>query len=212
MVGKGVLLECLDSPKVSKVLAIVRRSMNLENAKLKELVVEDFFNLDSVKTQLADYDACFFCLGISSMGQSEESYTIITNKLTMHFAETYLELNPDESVFCYVSGTGTDNSEKGRFMWARVKGKTENALLKLPFKSAYMFRPGYIQPMRGIKPKTKLSSAFYAVFRPIYVVLRYFPNTATNTTNLGKAMINVVDKKSEYQFLGNKEINAMAKD
>ncbi len=212
MVGKGVLLECLDSPKVSKVLAIVRRPMNLENSKLKELVVEDFFNLDSVKTQLADYDACFFCLGISSMGQSEESYTTITNKLTLHFAEIYLELNPVESVFCYVSGTGTDSSEKGRFMWARVKGKTENALLKLPFKSAYMFRPGYIQPMRGIKSKTKLSSVFYTVFRPLYVVLRYFPNAATNTTNLGKAMINVVDKKSEYQFLGNKEINAMAKD
>ena len=209
MVGKGVLLECLDSAKVEAVLVVNRSSIHLEHPKLKEILVEDFFDLEGIKNDLSGYDTCFFCLGTSSAGKSEASYTKITYDLTMYFAQAFLEQNK-ESVFCYVSGTGTDSSEKGRMMWARVKGKTENALFKLSFRAAYMFRPGYIQPFRGIKSKTRLFNVIYFIFGPLYGILKHFPRAATNTINLGKAMINVADGGVGTNILGNREINQLS--
>lgn len=209
MVGKGVLLECLDSDKISEVLIVNRSSLNIEHPKLKEILVSDFFNLENIKQDLKNYDACFFCLGTSAVGKSEEDYSKITYDLTINFANTFIDQNPN-SVFCYVSGAGTDSTEKGQTMWARVKGKTENAILKMPFKAAYMFRPGYIQPLRGIKSRTNWYSIIYALFSPIYLILKHFPSTATNTTNHGLAMINVLLQKPTITILHNKEINEWA--
>ena len=204
MVGRGVLLECLDSDLVEKVLIVNRKSIGLEHEKLKEIIVTDFFQLDSIVNEFEQYDACFFCLGISVLGLSEEAYTKITYDLTINFAKVFIEKNP-ESVFCYVSGAGTNSD--GKSMWARVKGKTENVLLKMKFQNAYMFRPGYIQPMRGIKSSTSWYSIIYAIFSPLYHILKYFPATATSSINVGKAMIRVAYEHPEMNFLGNKEIN-----
>jgi len=209
MIGRGVLLECLDSPKITSILIVNRKTISLSHPKLKEVLVANFLDLESIQKDLNGYDACFFCAGTSAFGMTEDNYHKLTYDLTLNFAQTFIRPNQN-SVFCYVSGTGTDSTEKGRQMWARVKGKTENALLKLPFKSTYLFRPGYIQPMKGIKSRTKLYSIFYAVFRPVYTILRRFPRLATNTTNVGRAMINAVAEKSDYNFIGNKEINRLA--
>ena len=175
MVGKGVLLECLDSEFVKQILIINRRSIGIDHPKLKEVLIDDFFHLEEIKSDLTGYDACFFCLGTSAIGKSEEEYTKITYDLTINFAQTFLEQNAQSS-FIYVSGTGTDSTEQGRAMWARVKGKTENKLLTMSFKSAFMFRPGYIQPLRGVKSRTNWATIFYAVFSPVYLVLKHFPS------------------------------------
>ena len=209
MVGKGVLLECLDHRSIEHVLVVNRRPLGLKHAKLREVLVKDFFDLSHILEKLKGIDACFFCLGVTSLGQSETAYTRITYELTLYFAQAFLDQNP-ESVFCYVSGTGTDSSEKGRSMWARVKGKTENELLAMPFKKAYMFRPGYIQPLRGIKSKTSWYAALYMVFKPIYLILKHFPSTATNTTNMGLAMINSLKGHYSKTILENKDINELA--
>jgi len=209
MVGQGVLLECIDHQSIEQILLVNRSSAGIEHPKVKEVLVNDFFDLSAIKEDLRGYDACFFCLGITSIGQSEENYSKITYDLTLNFANAFIEKNK-ESIFCYVSGTGTDSSEKGRTMWARVKGKTENDLLALGFKGAYMFRPGYIQPLRGIKSKTNWYQALYNVFWPIYMVLKHFPSTATNTTNMGLAMINTLDRKCSETILENKEINQLS--
>jgi nucleoside-diphosphate-sugar epimerase len=210
MVGKGVLLECIDADNIEQILLVNRKSANIFHPKVKEVLVNDFFDLSGIKEELKNHNACFFCLGITSIGQSEEDYTKITYDLTLNFANSFIEFNK-QSVFCYVSGTGTDSSEKGRSMWARVKGRTENSLLKMPFKAAYMFRPGYIQPLRGIKSKTQWYTAIYAVFKPIYTALKHFPSTATNTTNMGLAMINTADGKYKKTILENIDINELAK-
>lgn len=209
MVGKGVLLECIDHKNIEKILLINRSSVGIRHAKVEEVIVNDFFNLESVEEAMKKYDACFFCLGISSVGQSEENYSKITHELTLNFAKIFKEKNPN-SIFCYVSGTGTDSSEKGRSMWARVKGKTENDLLKLGFKKAYMFRPGYIQPLRGIKSKTNWYQALYNVFWPLYLILKHFPTTATNTINIGLAMIHTLNGNYPNTILNNKEINQLS--
>lgn len=211
MVGKGVLYECLDSPKVKTVLVVNRAPIKLNHPKLKEILIVDFFNLNGIKKDLGGFDACFFCIGTSAFRKSEEVYSRITYDLTLNFAQAFLEQNRD-SVFCYVSGAGTDATEKSRMMWARVKGKTENALLKLPFKATYMFRPGFIQPLRGIWSKTKGYNAFYFLFRPLYVILKHFPRMVTSTVNTGKAMINAVDKEITISILHNQEINLLAKE
>ncbi|MFI5237978.1 MAG: NAD-dependent epimerase/dehydratase family protein, partial [Ignavibacteriales bacterium] len=167
MVGEGVLHECLLHPDIESVLVINRKPCGVKHNKLKEIIHKDFFDLSSIKNQLAGHNACYFCAGVSSVGKKEDEYKRITYDLTLNFANTLVKLNP-EMTFCYVSGVGTDSTEKGRSMWARVKGKTENDLMKLPFKAAYMFRPGYIQPTKGLKNSYKI----YKVFTPFYPILK----------------------------------------
>lgn len=195
MVGEGVLHECLLHSDVESVLVINRKPCGVKHKKLREIIHKDFFDLSPIEEQLKGYNACYFCAGVSSVGKTEDEYRRITYDLTMNFANTLLKLNP-EMTFCYVSGSGTDSTEKGKIMWARIKGKTENDLLKLPFKVAYMFRPGYIQPTKGLK-NTK---GFYKIFTPFYPVLKtLFPKYVVTLEELGKAMINVTmygtDKK-----------------
>ncbi len=175
MVGQGVLRECLLDPEVKTVLSIVRSSTGQEHAKLREIVHKDFFDFSAIESELAGFDACFFCLGVSSAGMSEENYRRVTYDIALAAAKTLVKLNPDMT-FVFVSGAGTDSSERGRLMWARVKGQTENALLRLPFKAAYMFRPGVIVPLHGIKSRTMLYRVPYAVLGPILPLLqRLFP-------------------------------------
>jgi uncharacterized protein YbjT (DUF2867 family) len=210
MVGKGVLLECLDDSDIEQVLVVNRQTCNIQHIKLNEVIHKDFFSLSTIKSKLKGFDACYFCLGVSSAGMTEEKYNKITYELTLNFARIFIELNPD-SVFCYVSGVGTDSSEKGRTMWARIKGKTENALLAMPFKAAYMFRPGYIQPGKGIRSKTPLYRIFYILLTPFYYLFKPFKSLVTNTKSLGKAMINVTKKGSDKNILGVRDINILAK-
>jgi hypothetical protein len=210
MVGQGALLECLDHPDVTAVLALVRRPTGVTHAKLEEIVHEDFFEYGGLGDRLAGSDTCFFCLGVSSAGMREAEYHRLTYELTLAAAVELARLNP-EMTFCYVSGTGTDSSERGRVMWARVKGKTENHLLRLPFKAAYMFRPGYIHPMRGITSRTRLYRIFYAVLRPFYPLMRRFlPGMVTTTVNVGRALIHVVQRGYPTRLLENRDINALA--
>jgi uncharacterized protein YbjT (DUF2867 family) len=209
MVGKGVLLECLKNDLVEEILLVNRKPIGVKGSKLKEVIIKDFFELDAIKKDLKGYDACFFCLGTTSLRKKEAEYHKITVELTTLFATIFIQQNAD-SVFCFVSGAGTDSSEKGNIMWARIKGKAENSLLAMPFKSAYMFRPGYIQPLKGIKSKTNWYSLLYALFSPIYHLLKHFPGAATNTVNIGKAMINAASGKCSLRILGNKEINKLA--
>lgn len=208
MVGEGVLLECLDHPEVERVLVINRKVCGVKHPKLTEVVHPDFFDLSSVETYLHSYNACFFCLGVSSVGMKEAEYTKLTYNLTLHVAETLSRLNPGMT-FCYVSGSGTDSSEKGRSMWARVKGKTENHLMQLPFKKAYMFRPGFIQATAGQKNTLKLYkyiSWLYPVFRII------FPAYACTLKEIGRAMINTVNKGYPKNILEVQDIITLAKE
>ena len=163
MVGEGVLHECLKSPGVESVLVINRRPCGMVHEKLTEIIHPDFHDFSSIKDQLSGYNACYFCMGVSSLGMKEADYNRVTYDLTLHVANTLVKINP-EMTFCYVSGAGTDSSEQGRSMWARVKGKTENDLLKLPFNAAYMFRPGYIQPIKGLKNTYKFSIIYRLKF------------------------------------------------
>ncbi len=191
MVGKGVLLECLDHPEVKEVLSISRRSLKMEHPKLRELIHQDFMDFDSVKDHLKGYDACYHSMGVSSAGMKEEQFTKLTYDISLNLAKTVLEMNPD-AVFTYVSGQGTDSTEKGRTMWARVKGKTENDLLKLSFKAAYMYRPGGIIPLRGIEPSSKLYRVLIKNLMWLIKLLKWMsPNSIVNTTQIGLSMINV---------------------
>jgi len=210
MVGKGVLLECLDHKWVEKVLVVNRSSINLTHPKLRELLVSDFMDLKNIEDDLKGYDACFFSLGVSSIGISKEDYEKITYELTMHFAKTFLDKNKD-SIFTYVTGAGTDSTEKGKVHWARVKGKTENRILDMPFRAAYMFRPGYIHPYRGVGSKTIWVSLLYGIFGILYQILKFFPRTATNSINMGRAMIYCLNGEYKEKILNNKEINEVAK-
>jgi uncharacterized protein YbjT (DUF2867 family) len=167
MVGQGVLRECSIEPKVQSILSVGRSTTGLQHDKLRELVPANLMDLTEIEGDLSGYDACFFCLGVSSAGMTEQDYYRVTYGITLAVANTLVRLNP-EMTFVYVSGTGTDSTENGRSMWARVKGKTENALLSLTFKAAYMFRPGFIQPMNGIVSKTKIYRMLYAVAGPFY--------------------------------------------
>ena len=188
MVGEGVLLEALKHDVVESVLAIGRSSYELKHQKLAEIIHNDFFDYSAIETRLKGFNACFFCLGISSVGMNERDYTRITYDLTMAAANTLCRLNPDMT-FCYVSGTGTDSTEKGRLMWARVKGKTENDLARLPFKGIYLFRPGLMKPTSGQKNvKTIFQAAGY-----LYPVLKVFtPGNVCTLEDLGLAMIHAV--------------------
>jgi uncharacterized protein YbjT (DUF2867 family) len=191
MVGQGVLRECLLDPDVQQILSIVRTSSGQKHPKLRELVHTNFFDYSAIEPELTGYDACFFSLGVSSAGMDEAKYKHLTYDLTLAAATTLARLNP-HMTFLYVSGAGTDSTERGRIMWARVKGKTENALFKLPFRAAYMFRPGFIQPLHGIRSKTKLYQFFYTSLNPILPLLKAaFPKSITTTEELARAMINV---------------------
>ena len=197
MVGEGVLHECVLHPDVKSILVINRKPCGVKHEKLKEIIHKDFLDLSAIEDQLAGYNACYFCAGVSSIGKKEEEYRQITYDLTMNFAKTLVELNRS-MIFCYVSGVGTDSTEKGRSMWARVKGKTENDLMKLPFKAAYMFRPGYIQPTKGLKNTYKI----YKVISPLYPILRLlFSKYMVTLEELGKAMINVTLYGTEKKIL-----------
>jgi uncharacterized protein YbjT (DUF2867 family) len=209
MVGSGVLLECLDDPKVRSVLVVSRTSCGISHPKLRELIRSDFFDYTDLTNDLKRFDACFFCLGVSSVGMTEAAYTRVTYDLTLAAANALVRLDPD-LVFCYVSGENTDSTERGRSMWARVKGRTENALLRLPFR-AYMFRPGFIQPRKGVRSKTGWYQAFYNVLAPFYPVLqRLAPKHVTTTENVGRAMIRVAATGYAKRVLENPDINALA--
>jgi uncharacterized protein YbjT (DUF2867 family) len=209
MVGQGVLRESLLDPDVQNVLSIGRSLTGQRHSELRELVHTDFLDFSALKPELKGFDACFFCLGVSSTGMSEERYQRVTYDITMAVARTLAKLNPNMT-FIYVSGMGTDSTERGRVMWARVKGKTENALMKLPFKARYMFRPGFIQPLRGIRSKTRLYRAFYTVTGPIYPLIRtLFPKYVTTTEELGRAMIKVAKQGARKSVLENRDINGI---
>jgi len=206
MVGEGVLHECLLNPEVESILVINRRPCNILHPKLKEIVHTDFFDFTEIKGQLAGFNACFFCLGVSSIGLNEEKYHRLTYDLTMSLAKTLVILNPD-MVFCYVSGAGTDSTEQGKSMWARVKGKTENHLIQTSFRRAYMFRPGYIQPTKGLKNSYRI----YKVMAPIYPLWKFLlPKYVCTLKEIGLAMINSVHKGYEKQVLEVKDIINLA--
>lgn len=207
MVGEGVLMECLDHPEVGEVLMVNRRHDDLAHLKLKELIVTDFFDLSKVADQLRGYDACLFCAGISSLGLKEPEYTRITYDLTLHFAQTLVSLNPD-MIFVYVSGSHTDSSEKGRIMWARVKGRTENALMKLPFKKVYNFRPGFMKATGG----QRHVKSYYGLIAWLYPLLRrLMPDGVSTLREVGTAMIKSVSKGYPKPILEIKDIHALAR-
>jgi uncharacterized protein YbjT (DUF2867 family) len=209
MVGQGVLRECLLSDDVSNILSIGRSRTGQTHAKLREVETKDVGDLSAIEADLAHCDACFFCLGVSSAGMSEEEYSRITHDLTLRVARTLHAANPNMT-FIYVSGTGTDSSEKGGSMWAQVKGRTENELLAMGFKAAYMFRPGIIQPLDGIKSKTRLYSLLYAVTGPIFPILKALaPKSVTTTRQVGRAMIALALRGSEKRHFENVDINAV---
>jgi nucleoside-diphosphate-sugar epimerase len=208
MVGKGVLLECLKSPFIEKVLVINRSKLQINHPKLKEILLSDFTKVKKFENQLKGYDACFYCMGVSSIGLSEEIYSNLTYQTTKAFVEVLFDLNPN-MVFNYVSGTGTDSTEKGRTMWARVKGKTENEILNKGFKDAYAFRPGLIIPEKGIQSKTGWYNAIYVVMRPFFSLMKK-SKSITTTTKIGLAMINTLRFPMANKFLENKDINVLA--
>jgi hypothetical protein len=205
MVGEGVLLECLEHPEVEKILVVNRRPCGRSHPKLSEIIHADFFNLAPIGAQLAGYNACFFCLGVSSVGMNRDVYKHLTYDLTLNFAQALSSQNPG-MVFCYVTGAGTDTSEKGRIAWARVKGATENALLRL-FKRAYMFRPGFMKPTPGqrrVNPYYKYIGWLYPIGRAIY------PAGFCTIREVGLAMINAAGKGAPNPILEVKDIVALA--
>lgn len=191
MVGQGVVRECLLARDVEAVLAVGRTATGLQDAKLRDLVVADLFDTPKYAGEFSGFDACFFCLGLSSAGMTEASYTRLTYDLTIAVAEALAQINP-AMTFVYISGKGTDSSERGSTMWARVKGRLENALLRLPFRTAYMFRPGFIMPLHGIRSKTRAYRMLYAILKPVSPLLRWaFPRQVLTTEELGLAMLAV---------------------
>ena len=209
MVGQGVLRECLLDSEVESVLAIVRNPTGQRHEKLQELVPDDFFDFSAVGSRLSGYDACLFCLGVSSAGMSEADYQRVTYDITLAAARTLVERNP-AMTFIYVSGAGTDSTERGRTMWARVKGRTENALLALPFRGAYMFRPAVIQPGVGIASKTRSYRVLYALFGPLFPLLRtLFPRYVTSTEEVGRAMLEVAKHGAPKRILESPDIIAL---
>lgn len=212
MIGKGVLLECLDDARITEVLIVNRSSIGMEHPKLKEVLLKDFLDPSTIKEDLKGFDAVYFCLGISAGGMTEEDYKRITYDYTLNFAKVYHEENSDGSFF-YVSGAGTNSSERGGMMWARVKGKTENDLLNMGFKKALMFRPGAIRPMRGIKSRTKSYQRIYNIINPLWGFFEWIMgDSLTNTTIIGQAMINGAVKEHQSGVLESKDINKLARN
>jgi hypothetical protein len=209
MVGQGTLRECLLDPDVTEVLVVGRNPIGRQHAKIREIVYKDLYDLSPVASQLTGYDACFFCLGVSSVGMSEADYTKVTHDLTLAVAHVLVQQNP-QMVFLYISGAGTDSTERGKSMWARVKGRTENDLLREPFRAVYMLRPGYIQPMHGVKSKTPLYQAFYVVLSWLYPVIRLVARKyAITTEDLGRGMIKIAKSGAPKHVLENSDIEAL---
>ncbi len=209
MIGQGVLRECLLDPEVASVLCVARSSTAQHDPKLREVVHKDFLDFSPIEKELGGFDACIFCLGVSSVGMSEEDYRRITYGITLAAAETLAKLNP-QMTFIYISGAGTDSTEQGRTMWARVKGQTENALLRLPFKAAYMFRPALIIPLHGIKSKTFAYRISYAVLRPLLPLMKIlFPRYVTTTEQLGRAMLIAAKRGAPKRVLEVPDINSL---
>ena len=210
IVGQGVLWECLSAPDLERIVTIGRTATGLANPKLREIILRDMSSYADLESELTGFDACFFCLGVSSSGMKEADYQRVTYDLTLAAARTLCRLNPDMA-FIYVSGAGTDSSEMGRVMWARIKGKTENALLRLPFH-AYMFRPGLIQPMDGIISKTRLYRVIYMLMKPLLSPLRLaFPNLILTTRDIGQAMLAIARFGYRSRILEAKDIRAVAR-
>src|ERR1700727_2160876 len=209
MVSQGVLRECLLDSDVQQILSIVRTSSGQHHTKLRELIHTNFFDYSTIEPELTGFDACLFSLGVSSAGMDEAKYTHLTHDLTLAAATTLAKLNP-QMTFLYVSGASTDSTEHGRTMWARVKGKTENDILKLPFKAAYMFRPGFIQPLHGIVSQTKSYRIFYAVLAPILPLLKkVFPRQIGTTEQIGRAMLHVARTGYPKPVLEATDINSL---
>ena len=208
MVGRGVLLECLESEHISEVLVINRSTINESHSKLKEVLLKDFTQIATIKNELEGYDACFFNMGVSSIGMNEENFHKITFEPVKAFADVLFDLSPN-MVFNYVSGTGTDSSESSKTMWARVKGKTENYILNKGFKDAYAFRPNMIIPEKGIKSKTGWYNSIYVILRPLFPLLKKSKNITT-TTKLGLAMIHSLVFTSILKHLENQDINNLS--
>jgi len=210
MVGQGVLRECLADPQVESILIVGRSSSDIESPKVREMVRPDLFDYSGLDGELTGFDACFFCLGISAAGMSEEAYHRISVDLTLAAAQALSRLNP-EMTFIYVSGAGTDRTEQGRMMWARVKGKAENELLKLSFKATYMFRPAFIQPQHGIQSRTTAYRVLYSIVGPLFPVLQaLFPRYVTTTEKVGLAMLQVAKQGNSQPILENDDINRLA--
>jgi uncharacterized protein YbjT (DUF2867 family) len=209
MVGQGVLRECLVDAGVERVLVVGRSPTGVQHAKLHEVLHDNFTDFSKIESQLRGYDACFFCLGVSSVGMEAERYRHLTYDVTMAAANTLVRLNPG-MVFTYVTGRSTDSTEQGPVRWARVKGKTENDLLKLPFKAAYMFRPAGIQPLHGVRSKTAWVQAIYVVAAPLLSYLaRSAPKYMTTSEQLGRAMIKVARDGYPKPVLESEDINRL---
>jgi uncharacterized protein YbjT (DUF2867 family) len=209
MVGQGVLRECLLAPDVQSVVAIGRNPTGQQHPRLRDLVHKDMYDYSAIEPQLQGFDACFFCLGVSSVGMKEPEYKRISYDLTMAAATVLARLNPGMT-FTYVTGAGTDSSERGASMWARVKGATENALLRLPFKGAYMFRPGVIQPLHGVRSKTPLYDGIYVVLSPLLsLAYRLWPTKVATTEKVGRAMLAVARSGAPKKLLDPADINAL---
>ncbi|GAB3655772.1 epimerase [Echinicola sediminis] len=205
MIGKGVLLECLDQDNITEVLSISRRSLGIKHPKIKELLHGDFSEFDSVSHQLEGYDACYACMGVSSAGMKEEEYTRLTYGYTMALARTLFQINP-HMTFIYVSGQGTDSTESGS-MWARVKGKTENDLLKLGFRQAFMFRPGMIIPVKGVSPSSKLYRALINNLTWLLKLMkRLAPNSVVDSAQIGQAMITATQSGYDKKIIAPRDI------
>lgn len=210
MIGKGVLLECLESSLVTEVLLVNRTPIAIQHPKIKEIICKDWFDLTPYDTQLMGYDACFFCLGATLTTLSEAEFRRINYDLTLHFVDTLLKKNTDMTV-CYVSGMGIDGTKPSKTMWLRIKGETEQALLQRTPKKAFMFRPGYIQPMKGTRSKTWPYRLFYRLFSWSYpIIRRLFPTFVTSTVSIGRAMIAVAQTPYNTPFLENEDINRLA--
>lgn len=207
MVGEGVLHECLQNQDISEILVVGRRPCGIKHQKVNEFLLDDFFKPESLENRIRNYDACLFCLGVSSVGMKEAEFTRLAHTLTLGFATALAKGNP-EMTFCYISGSGTDSSEKGRIMWARVKGRTENDLKKLPFKAVYNFRPGYMQPTPGMK-NTLVYYKYISWMYPLLKVL--FPRFTCRLSDLGKAMIQVCLKGYDKTELEVNDIMALAR-
>ena len=207
MLGKGTLLECLDDPRVDSILVVNRRTIGITHPKLREVLHKDFTDVSAIKQNLVGYDACFFCMGVSSAGMKEDDYTRLTYQTTKAFADTLYELNP-QLVFNFISGAGTNHSEKGGSMWSRVKGRTENMVLNKGFKDAYCFRPGAIIPKRGVRSRTGWVNAMLIIFWPFFFLFR-LSKSVTTTVEIGQAMIAVVESPLETKRLEGAAIRAL---